>query len=97
MKVRVSDLRAVCKKIFDHLEKNGNDIIEIPFDYYWNIPAGSRYDIDREPDIRQFDLGQLTDDLESINKIASGESSPIAYALVWIAQIFIVIGEKIVK
>jgi hypothetical protein len=62
MKVEIEDLRVVCEKVFAHLENEGNSFVEIPYDYYWNIPANVRYNVDQEPDVKQFDLGQLSDD-----------------------------------
>lgn len=97
MRVEINDLRIVCEKVFSHLETEGIDCVEIPYNYYWNIPEKFRYDVNQDPDPNQFDLGQLSDDLESLKGIASGDSPPLAYALVWVANIFTVIGEKNVK
>lgn len=96
MRVEIEELRVACEKVFAHLEKEGNDSIEIPYDYYWSIPTEYRY-LPEKPDVNQFVVGQLSDDLESLKGIVSGDSPPLAYALVWVAQLFTVIGEKIVK
>jgi hypothetical protein len=97
MRVEIKDLRVACEKVLSHLEEEGIEFVEIPYDYYWTIPEGQRYDVNNDPDVNQFVLGQLSDDLESLKGIVSGDSPPVAYALVWAAQLFMVIGEKIVK
>lgn len=97
MRVEIKDLRVACEKVLSHLEDAGTDFVEIPYDYYWIIPEKQRYNLNNDPDVSQFVLGQLSDDLESLRGIVNGSSPPVAYALVWIAQQFIVIGEKIVK
>jgi hypothetical protein len=97
MRVEIKDLRVACEKVLSHLEEEGNDFVEIPYDYYWIMPEGQRYDVNNDPDPNQFVLGQLSDDLESLKGIVNGDSPPVAYALVWVAQLFTVIGEKIVK
>ena len=97
MRVEIKDLRVACDRVLTHLEDEGIDFVEIPYDYYWILPEAQRYDVNSDPDVSQLVLGQLSDDLESLKGIVSGESPPVAYALVWVAQLFLAAGEKIIK
>lgn len=95
VQVTVSELRKVCEKIFDHLEAMGYSRVEISHEYYWDIPQESRYDPYQEP--QQFTLGQLTDDLSELQRIARNDSEPLAYAFVWLATVIRAIGEEVVR
>ncbi len=97
MRVEINELRLACEKIFSHLAANGNTIVEIPYDYYWNIPEADRYELNDKPNPENFDLGQLSDDWEDLRRLANGDEPPISYGLVWAAHIFTAIGEQIVE
>jgi len=97
MKVEIKELRLACESVLSHLEEMGIHSCDIQYDYYWNIPKEVRYNVDNKPDVDQFDLGQLSDDLDSIRLINTGDAPPLSYAMVWLAHIFQVIGEAVVK
>lgn len=97
MKIQISELRQAAQLLFNHLEDDGHSTLSIPYDYYWNIPKTERYDISKDFDAQVVDLGQLSDDWESLSKILDGDSPPVAYGLVWLAEIIRVIGEEIVE
>ncbi|MGL5803832.1 MAG: hypothetical protein ACRC2R_27535 [Xenococcaceae cyanobacterium] len=78
--------------IFEYWQKEGIQKIEVEEDFYWNISTKERYDPYKEP--QDLDLGQLSDDWSEIEKIASGKTEPIIYALVWLASIYKILGEK---
>jgi hypothetical protein len=69
----------------------GYNEIEIPVDYYWNVPQGVRYDPHKEP--QNLDLGQLTDDWQELQKVLQGDREPFAFDLVWMSTILRAIGE----
>lgn len=94
MEVKLSLLKAVTEKILTRLEESGCSSVTISEDFYWAIPKEGRYDPYSQP--KELTLGQLTDDLSELERIATGESEPISYGLVWLSSILRVIGEKIV-
>lgn len=95
MDVNVASLRIVADKLFEHLQQSGNNVVSIPHDYYWSIPKDTLYDPYSEP--INLTLGQLSDDLAELNRIQSGNSEPLAYALVWLAAVIRAVGEEIVS
>ena len=93
MKLNLSDLYAVSEKLFLHLEKQGLEVIDIPVDYYWNIPREQLYNPYEDPS--DLDLGQLTDNWSELQKILESENEPLAYYFVWLAAIMRAVGEHI--
>ena len=93
MEIALSELKAVYLKELDHLEKLGYEQVNIPVEYYWNIPQEARYDPYQEP--KQLTLGQLSDDLEGLKQVLEGKRDPVAYDLVWLSTILRVIGEQV--
>ena len=91
MDIELSELKAIFLKEIDHLEKIGYEKIEIPVDYYWNIPQEIRYDPYKKPE--KLDLGQLSDDWQELQKTLRGEREPLTYELVWLSAILRAIGE----
>ena len=94
MIVTVEELRKMCEHLLNHLEEVGASSIEIPVDYYWDIPKESHYDPYNKPE--EFTLGQLTDDWQELKKILSEEGEPISYMLVWLSAILRAVGEQVI-
>lgn len=95
MKVAVSELRKVANLLFDHLEASGNTEIDLDKDFYWSIPDEKLHSMYEQPS--GFTAGQLTDDWRELQRLASGQRPPIAYALVWLSAILRRIGSKVVS
>lgn len=95
MRIPLAQLRQVTNQLYDHLEAQGHSSVEIPHDYYWEIPKEQRCDVYRDP--AGLTMGQTSDDWEELRKILTGESEPIAYALVWLAALLREIGEEVVS
>jgi hypothetical protein len=93
MKINVEDLARASNLLFEHLQKEGVNVIDIDADYYWNIPKEQRYEPYTEPS--QFNLGQLTDDLQEVTAILNGEKEPTGYALVWLSALMRSVGENV--
>ncbi len=91
MDIALSELKAIFLKEVDHLEKLGYDKINIPIDYYWNIPQEERYDPYKKPE--NLDIGQISDDWQGLQKILRGDRDPVTYDLVWLSTILLAIGE----
>ena len=94
MKIDITILENAAKDIFESIKEKGIERIEIEEDFYWNIDSNERYDPYNDP--KELDLGQLSNDWLEISKISSKEKEPIPYALVWLAALYKIIGEKIV-
>jgi len=91
MHIKLDDLRLISEKLFAHIEEQGIELLDIPVDYYWNIPKEQVYNPYKKPS--ELDLGQLTDDWQELQKILTSGNQPIAYHLVWLAAILRAIGE----
>ncbi len=91
MHIELADLRRTSERLFKHLQEKGIDSIDIPVDYYWNIPTGQVYNPYQEPSA--LDLGQLTADWNELQTLLDPQNEPIAYYLVWLAAILRAIGE----
>ena len=94
MRVSVEELRAISERIFQHLQAQGVNEIEIPVDYYWDVPRALRYDPYHPP--AKLDLGQLSDDWAELTKLAGSEGRPVGYALVWLGAVLRAAGEEVV-
>jgi len=91
MEISLSELKAIFLKEINHLEILGYEQVEIPVEYYWDIPQDVRYNPYQEP--KQFTLGQVSDDWEGLKQIIEGEREPVVYDLVWLSIILRAIGE----
>ena len=91
MTIHISEIRNVTLRLLDALENNGQETFSIDKDYYWHISKTEKYNMDKEP--ADFTVGQLTDDINELRKIAKGEREESVYALVWLAQVLSYIGE----
>ena len=49
MKISIRRLRAISDILYDHMEANGHEEIELRHDFYWHIPEDSMYDLKNEP------------------------------------------------
>lgn len=95
MKVRVDELRKIVEQLFTHLEETGREEFDLDKDYYWSIPKKTLYDPTKDVH-EKLDMGQLSEDWSRIEETLSGESPPIAHALVWVASILRCLGEDAV-
>ncbi len=91
MRVTIEELKSLTLVLLEHLEQNGPANVEIDSDFYWNINAAEKYDsIDRPKDL---DIGQLSEDLDRLREIRSGEMPPVGAGLVWLSAILRRVGE----
>jgi hypothetical protein len=96
LNVKVSELRAIADRLFAYLEETERGEFEIPEDYYWEISKEDLYDPAKDPNPKDFGVGQLSHDWERLNAILAGDDPPIGYALVWLSAVLRAIGEKTV-
>lgn len=95
MKVDIEEIRKAIDLLLDHVQADVATKVDLSNDYYWSIPRAARIDAYKEPS--EFTLGQLSDDLVEIRRIANNETEPHAYALVWLASVLREVGEQLVK
>jgi len=94
MKIDVDQLEQALKTLVDELRKKKGNIITIeqPIDYYWSITGSDLYNPYENP--TELTLGQLSDDLEEMNKIASKKSEPVSYDFVKMSSLMAMLGHK---
>jgi len=95
MKVKISELRKGFDKVLNHMIDRGIDEVELDHDYYWHIREEARYDPYVKP--KEFDMGQLSDDLDESLRVLNEEDNPMSFSLVWLSSISKAIGEKVVS
>jgi hypothetical protein len=91
MKIATEDLRRAFEALVSHLEGTGQEVVDIPWDYYWDMPKEERYDPYSEP--RNLNLGQISDDWNEILEITDGTMPCVGYALVWLSSVLRAVGE----
>ena len=92
MRIEISTLHEICQRLFQYMEEQGIEFVDVPADYYWNIPLDQVYNPYQKPN--NLDLGQLTDDWNELQKLLRNEREPIGYFWVWFAAISRAVGEN---
>ena len=93
MKIRTDDLRLVTEKLFNHLSVLNTEYVEIPYEYYWDIPKEYLYDSYDKP--IQHTVGQLSDDWNDLKKLLHDTNDPLAHDFVDLSAIFKAIGHTL--
>lgn len=94
LRFSLDELERITQILFKHLRDSGKLEFELTDDHYWHISKDERYNPEATP--KALDLGQLTDDLSQLRKVASGQSEPLAFDLTELASILTFVGEEIV-
>ncbi len=92
MKIALTTVRAATNAILDALEARGTCDVTLDEDYYWFVPSPAVYDVTKP--IAGATLGQLSDNLDEIARIAAGESQPVGSDLVALGMLMRFIGER---
>ncbi|MEZ5042743.1 MAG: hypothetical protein R2828_22810 [Saprospiraceae bacterium] len=93
LQVDINEIERALINLLQELRNQKGDMIEIgSVDYYWSIDTDELYDPYHDP--AHLTLGQLTDDLQEIKKIANCESEPVSLDLVKMSSILAAIGHK---
>jgi hypothetical protein len=91
--IDLDEIEKALLTLLRELRTQKGNIVEIePVDYYWSIDENELYDPYHDP--AQLALGQLTDDLLEIKKIANCETEPVSYDLVRLSSVLAAIGHK---
>lgn len=91
MQVDLSLLEKAVVTILGEMKRRGIDSIPLDADFYWNLPSEAIYDPYNEPN--QLDIGQLTDDYETL-KLAQETDRLIGYNLKNVSAIMRYLSEK---
>ena len=77
--------------LLSHLESIGVNEVDIAEDFYWDVPASSRYDQYAKPE--QHTIGQISDDMSELQRMLDGTAPAVGYGLVWLAVVLRRVGE----
>ena len=95
LQININEVETAVLQLLKELRSQKGDLVEIdPIDYYWSINREELYDPYHNP--KELTLGQLTDDLEEIKKIANRESEPVSHDLVKLSSVLAALGHKTV-
>ncbi len=91
MKITTKEIRSVLDRVLREFEESGSSEWEIEKDYYWEVDSSCRYDSYGKPE--EFTIGQLSDDIQVIQGVASGRDDPVAPILLSVASLLRLAGE----
>jgi len=63
--VSIADLRTALGRTLDAAEEQLGAEVSLDLDHYWHLPVEHAFDLTSEP--RNFTVGQLSDDVESLS------------------------------
>ncbi len=92
--VSVGELRRIANLVLDHLQQVVGESVELPVDYYWNIPSERMYNVLEDPG--DFDIGQLTEDWDDLRRLLDQEENdPLCLDLVDLGALLRAIGQHV--
>ena len=95
LRVDINEVEKALLHLLKELRNQKGDVIEMePIDYYWSIDGDELYNPYNEP--THLTLGQLTDDLQEIKKLANCKAEPVSQDLVKVSSILAALGHKTV-
>jgi len=89
--ISTSELRNAVNLLLAHLEEHGVNVVEIADDFYWDVSQDMRYDKYEQP--KQLNIGQLSDDINEVKRLVSGDAPAIGFGLVWVSAVLRRVGE----
>lgn len=93
LQIQVSEIEKALARLLETLREREGDVVELPeTDYYWAIPPEEMYDPFNKP--KALTLGQLSDDLQELGRIADGQAPPVAGDFLRLSAVLAVIGGK---
>lgn len=69
MSVPMDKLRRALDRVLTEVERERGDLIPLSADYYWVLDAQATYEVDRSPKERDLTIGQLSDDIATLDEI----------------------------
>lgn len=85
MKVEIAKIKLVLDILLNKIEEYNGNSLDLNVDFYWDISFNEIYNPYEEP--KNISLGQLSDDLDVINKLSDNHDKIVAYDLKRIAEI----------
>lgn len=91
--IEVSKIEKALELLLETLREQQGGVIELSgIDYYWAVNPEDLYHPYATPE--HLTLGQLTDDLDVIGRVANGETPPVSLDLVKLGAVLAAIGHN---
>lgn len=84
--ISVDQIRHTLLALLDHLKAAYGDTIELESDYFWSIPDNAKFDVYTKPG--ELTVGQVSEVIEHLAKLAQPGQDVATYQLRWLAQLF---------
>ena len=91
--ISAMDLIGALEAVLKEMRRRHGDGFPVSDEYFWEISTDQLYDPTTIP--TDMTIGQLSESLEHVRRLSSGEGEPITYSLVWIADILRAIGQRL--
>ena len=93
VQINIDEIEKAMLQLFNELRNLKGNIVELePVDFYWAISGKDLYNPYIEP--QELTLGQISDDLLEMQKIADNKIDPVTYDFVKLSSILAAIGYK---
>jgi len=92
MTITTQEIRVAIERILAEYDALGAHEWSFDDDFYWDVLTDDRYRPYTEPP--HLGIGQISDDLSKVRSISSGETDPVPLALVWVASVLRLAGER---
>jgi hypothetical protein len=89
--IDVQKLKESIDVLLEHIINSGVDHLTIETQYYWQVEASQEYDFQREP--VGYAVGDLFEDLATIERVLLNKESAVAYTLAELAPIIAYVGK----
>ena len=92
MQIEISKLRELTNSVLSTLEKFGYPIVEIPYDYYWDILGQARYEmgVPPMPSVKHF-----SDDWSRVTESLKEKPADQLIALTFLPSLLKVLGDEL--
>lgn len=95
LQVQVSEIEKALARLLEALREQQGEVVELAeADYYWAVAPDQLYDPYQTPS--RLTLGQLSDDLEEMGRIATQDTPPVSIDFVKLSAVLAAIGHKTV-
>jgi hypothetical protein len=93
MKIETSELKQVVEKLLRHLDELNIEELDLPYDYYWDIPKEILYDSYKEPS--RFTIGQLSDNWKDLQALLDPSRDALVQDYEDLAAVLKAVGQTI--
>lgn len=91
MEITIDEIKTAFARVVQHLEDTERTVFRAEVDYYWDVPTDTRYDNYDKP--VEFTIGQISEEIRDVKKVAADDSEPIGDDLRCIGVVLRLIGE----